>query len=100
MHLLLGYVPGVRPFADFSAVELNWKDPSVGSGFSSNLEVEIGHVLQCMDQFYIVTSVRYYYDMGLTLEEVDKAGDLLFSNGRYARCTPLLNHNTYEMYTV
>ena len=53
-----------------------------------------------MDQFYIVTSVRYYYDMGLTLEEVDKAGDLMFSNGRYARCTPLLNHNTYEMYRI
>jgi len=81
MHLLLGYVPGVRPFADFSAVELNWKDPSVGSGFSSNLEVEIGHVLQCMDQFYIVTSVRYYYDMGLTLEEWTKLAISCFPMG-------------------
>jgi hypothetical protein len=83
-YLIVGHIHGVRPFAEFSAVEVTW-DNSLGteSTRSPIFLLEVGHVLRCGDETFIVTSIRFHYDFNATSEQLAAAEDVLISLGRY-----------------
>jgi hypothetical protein len=79
--ILAGYIPGCRPFVDFFAATVSWRDDSSSDGLSPGFELEIGHVLRCGDELFILVSIRYHFS-SLTDEELSSSDDVLLGTGR------------------
>ena len=79
--ILAGYIPGCRPYIDFSAPTLIWQDASSSDGLSPEFELEIGQVVRCGDELFILVSIRYHFS-SLAEAELSSSEDVLFGFGR------------------
>ena len=79
--ILAGYIPGSRPYNDFIAATLVWQDASSSDGLSPEFELEIGHVVRCGDELFILVCIRFHFS-SVTEEELTPADDALFGFGR------------------
>lgn len=93
--ILAGYIPGFRPYVDFSAATLIWQDATSSDGLSPDFELEIGHVVRCGDDLFILACIRYYFS-SLTEEELSSSDDVLFSFGRYGYVTVYYFNSLYS----
>ena len=73
--ILLGFIQGIRPYVDFSSATLVWQEESSSDGLSPPFRLEIGHVVRCGDEMYIVVSIRFYYS-SVSDEDVNSSDDV------------------------
>lgn len=82
-NILAGFIPGFRPYVDFSSVKLVWQDSSFSDGLSPEFVLEIGHVVQCGDDLFIVVCIRHHFSAVTEAEfESGSSEDVLYSFGR------------------
>jgi hypothetical protein len=70
--ILLGFIQGIRPYVDFSSATLVWQEESSSDGLSPPFRLEIGHVVRCGDEMYIV---GFYYS-SVSDEDVNSSDDV------------------------
>ena len=82
--IMAGYIPGIRPYVDFSSASLVWQDSSSSDGLSPEFVIDVGHVVQCGEDLFIVVCIRQYFSH-VTAEDLTSSSseDVLYGFGRW-----------------